>query len=232
MRIAIVDDEVVWRTSVEALIKKYPWKEEIQIDLFCSGEEFCNEKDYDIVFMDIELGEMDGFEAVRLYKENNEDFILILFTVHAEMSRQGYLVDAFRYILKSNIVTELDEALKAIEILQARNYVIQFHVINKGEMYIKAKDILFVETEKRNVIIHTKEQSFISNRKLDELEKELKNLGFFRCHRSYLINLEHVYKYDKLNVYFKNGKKAFVSTRKYAELKERYFEQKFKTANS
>lgn len=232
MKIAVVDDEKLWQTKVKKLLEGYAWKEDIQIDLFSSGEAFYKKKNYDIVFMDIEMGKMDGFETAYRYKENNQDFVLIFLTTHMEMSRRGYLVNAFRYIDKSNVEEELKEALEAIALLQQKNHVIQFHVVNMGTIHVKLKDILFIETEKRNVVIHTKEQSFVSNRKIEELEEELKEWGFFRSHKSYLVNLTNIFKFDKLNVYFRNGKKALVSTRKYVELKECYLKQKYIIANS
>lgn len=232
MKIAVVDDERLWQAKVKNLLERHPWKENIEIDLFSSGEAFYKKKDYDIVFMDIEMGKMDGFETSYRYKENNQDFVLIFLTTHMEMSRRGYLVNAFRYIDKSNVEEELKEALEAIELLRQKNHVFQFHVVNMGTIHLKLKDILFIETEKRNVIIHTKEQSFVSNRKIEELEEELKEWGFFRSHKSYLVNLTNILKFDKLNIYFKAGKKALVSTRKYADLKESYLRQKYVIANS
>lgn len=232
MRIAIVDDQVEWRVKVENILRQHEWKEQLEIDQYACGEDFCNQIGYDIVFMDIDMGKMDGFEAIQIYKENNANVIIVFLTSHTELSRKGYLVNAFRYIDKANMQEELIEALSAVDLLQSRNHVITFHVINVGEMNLKIKDIFFIETEKRNVIIHTDEQTFISNRKIEELEEELKEWGFFRCHKSYLVNLENVSTFDKLNVHFKNGKKALVSTRKYADLKEKYLEQKFKMANS
>lgn len=231
MKIAIVEDHEKWRVNIKKFIEKYPWKKQPQIDVFTSGEEFYNQRGYDIVFLDIEMNQMDGFETARLYKENNENAVIIFLTIHTELSRKGYLVNAFRYIDKANLREELDEALKAIEDLQYRNQMISFHVLNMGLIYIKARDILFIETDKRNTIIHTKEQEYTSNRGIDELEKELIGIGFFRSHKSYLVNLENIYQFDKIYIYFKNGSKAMVSTRKYTELKEKYMEQKFKTAN-
>lgn len=232
MKIAVVDDEKLWQEKIKRLLEAYAWSENIEIDLFSSGEAFYKKKDYDIVFMDIEMGKMDGFEAAYRYKENNQDFVLIFLTTHTEMSRRGYLVNAFRYIDKANVEEELKEALDAFELLCKKNHVIQFHVVNLGTVHLKLKDILYIETEKRNVVIHTKEQSFVSNRKIEELEEELKEWGFFRSHKSYLVNLTNIFKFDKLNVYFKNGKKALVSTRKYVELKESYLKQKYVIANS
>lgn len=232
MRIAIVDDQIEWRTKVEKKVKRYAWKEDVVIDQYACGEEFCTQTGYDIVFMDIDMGKMDGFDAVHIYKENNLDAIIVFLTSHTELSRKGYLVNAFRYVDKANMDEELEEALVAIDLLRSRNHVIVFHVVNVGEMNLKIKDILFIETEKRNVIIHTSDEAFLSNRKIDELEEQLSEWGFFRCHKSYLVNLGNIKSFDRLNVCFSCGKKALVSTRKYSELKDKYLEQKFKMANS
>lgn len=232
MKIAIVDDERHWRIIVEDIVKKYPWKECVEINTFSCGEEFYKENGYDLVFMDVEMKEMDGFETAYHYKNNNEDTILIFLTTHTELSRKGYVVNAFRYIDKANVVEEMQEALNAIEDLQSRKHRIIFHVLHVGEICEQVRNILYIETDKRNVIIHTKEQSYISNRKIDELEDELKEWGFFRCHKSYLVNLGNIHRFDKINVYFKNGNKAMVSSRKYVELKKKYIENTYKIANS
>lgn len=232
MRIAVVDDEELCRKSVERFIREYPWKEDIIVDLFSSGEDFVKHDDYDIVFMDIEMQGMDGFEAVRQYKENNEETTIIFLTTHTELSRKGYIVNAFRYIDKKEMKSEIDEALVAVEDLQSKNHIVSFHILFTGEISLRTKEIFFIETDKRNVIIHTKEKSYVSNRKIEELEDELHEWGFFRCHKSYIVNLGNIASFDKLNVYFRNGDKAMVSVRKYPELKEKYIEYKYRYANS
>lgn len=232
MRIAIVDDQEKWRVCVEELIKKHYGKNTPQIDHFDCGESFCDREEYDVVFMDIEMKQMDGFETARRYKQNNRDALILFLTTHVELSRRGYMVNAFRYIDKACIVDELEEALNAIDELPNKDRVIAFHVVNMAEMHIRVKDILFIETDKRNIIVHTIERDYISNRGIDEVEIELQDCGFFRCHKSYLVNLERVHKIDKLYAYFANGKKAMISTRKYSEMKEKYFEYNSKIAYS
>lgn len=232
MRIAIVDDEELCRRNVKDALEQYPWKEQIQIEMFSCGEDFVKNDDYDVVFMDIEMKKMDGFEAVRQYRENNEESIIIFLTTHTELSRKGYVVNAFRYIDKKELRSEIDEALAAVEDLQSKNHIINFHVLFTGEISLRIKEIFFIETDKRNVIIHTKDKTYISNRKIEELEEELQSWGFFRCHKSYLVNLGNIDSFDKMDVYFKNGDRAMISGRRYPELKEKYMEYKYRYANS
>ena len=232
MRIAIVDDQKNWRLCVEELIKKHYGQNIPQIDQFDCGESFYSQDEYDVVFMDIEMGEMDGFETVKRYKQNNSDALIVFLTTHVELSRRGYMVNAFRYIDKEFFVDEVEEALTAIDELPKRDYVVVFHVVNMAEMHVRTKDILFIETDKRNIIVHTIERDYVSNRGIEEVEEELKNYGFFRCHKSYLVNLERVRKIDRLYAYFANGTKAMISTRKYFEMKEQFFAYNSMLANS
>jgi DNA-binding LytR/AlgR family response regulator len=232
MRVAIVDDQENWRVCVEELIKKHYGNNAPQIDHYDCGEKFCEQTDYDVVFMDIEMNEMDGFETTKRYKQNNSDAIILILTTHLELSRRGYLVNAFRYIDKSNIEEEIEEAMNAIDELPKKDHVIILHVVNMAEIHIRTRDILFVETDKRNVIVHTVERDYKSNKGIEELEAELKDFGFFRCHKSYLVNLERVRKIDKVFAYFGNGQKAMISTRKYSEMKEKFFEYNSIIANS
>ena len=232
MRIAIVDDQKNWRGCIEELIKKHYGENIPQIDQYDCGESFYDQKEYDVVFMDIEMKQMDGFETAKRYKQNHRDAIIVFLTTHTELSRRGYMVNAFRYIDKECIAEELEEALNAIEELPNKNRVIVFHVVNMAEIRMRVKDILFIETDKRNIIVHTVERDYISNRGIDEVEAELKNCGFFRCHKSYLVNLERVRKIDKVFAYFGNDMKAMISTRKYPEMKEKFFEYNSMIANS
>lgn len=232
MRIAIVDDEKNWRRCIEALIETHYGENTPQIDKFDCGESFCDQQEYDVVFMDIEMNEMDGFETVKRYQQNNSDALIVFLTTHTELSRRGYKVNAFRYIDKDHVVEELKEALSAIDELPKKDHVVVFHVVNMAEMHILAKDILFIETDKRNIIVHTVEREFKSNKGIEELEAELKDYGFFRCHKSYLVNLARVRKIDKSYAYFANGEKAMISSRKYPEMKEQFFAYNSMIANS
>ena len=232
MRIAIVDDQEMWRICVEELIKKHYGENTPQIDHYDCGESFCDKEEYDVVFMDIEMKQMDGFETAKRYKQNNCDALILFLTTHVELSRRGYMVNAFRYIDKACIVDELEEALTAIDELPKKDRVIAFRVVNMAEMHIRVKDILFVETDKRNIIVHTIARDYISNKRIEEVEEELKDCGFFRCHKSYLVNLERIRKIDRIYVYFANDTKAMVSTRKYTELKNKFFEYNSMIANS
>jgi len=233
MKIAIVDDELFWRSKVESLLEEYDYfKADKPFDKFSSGEEFNYDKEYDVIFLDIEMNGIDGFETAKRYRENYEDTIIVILTTHVELMNRGYMISAFRYIDKANIENEMKEAIEAIQYLQTRNYHLVFRELHRGEIGVPLKDILYFETEKRNVVIHTKERDYLTNRTMDDLEEELKERGFFRSHKSFLVNLNNVKDFDRTKVYFRDNKRAYLSGRRYPQLKEKYILQKHKMANS
>lgn len=130
MNIAIVDDETHWRNIVKAEVEKIYNSKEICIDIFRDGITYLkSEKKYEVSFIDIEMPDMDGFQVIECAKEANNDGIYIILTTHTEMSRKGYLVNAFRYIDKSNMSKEIVEAINAAEVLLRRNDNIEINIV-------------------------------------------------------------------------------------------------------
>ncbi len=232
MKIAIVDDEVKCQLYTEGLIRSFQWPEEIVVDIFSGGKEICEADVYDVIFMDVEMPGMDGFEAAKLCKQKNKRTIVAFLTTHTELCNRGYMVNAFRYIDKNKIVVELQEAVEAIIDLWKKNKVMEFHKLRAGDYQVPIGEILYIETGKRNVVLHLRNQTFTTNQTMDELENELKAYGFFRSHKSYLVNLEKISAIGKCDVYFENGESAMVSARKLSALKQKQLEYKFRYANS
>ena len=111
MKVAIVDDEKIWLEKIRSYVRNYFGEMDIVIKVFSSGESFLKDaNDYAIVFMDIEMSGRDGFSVLQEYRMDHEDSLFIILTTHIEMSRQGYKVEAFRYIDKYEM-NEIEEAL-------------------------------------------------------------------------------------------------------------------------
>ena len=89
MKLAIVDDEVYWRDIVLKEIQKYSGYE-FCIEVFSSGIDFLeSEQAFDIVFVDVEMPEKDGFQVLKEYRQKYSESICIILTTHVELSRKG-----------------------------------------------------------------------------------------------------------------------------------------------
>lgn len=231
MKIAIVDDEQKWRDLITEVVKKYTYESD-EIEEFDSGVAFLKKnRKYDIVLMDIEMPEMDGFDTVMNYKIEYPESKIVILTIHLECARKGYLVDAFRYVDKTKMDEELGEAFEKIREIKSEK---SFFVTIREEEFIKkisTKDILYIETRGKGSKVYTVDKCYISSEKLGELEPKLEECGFFRCHKSFLINLSAVDYMDKDSAFFSNNRKACISARKYVETKRKYIAAKKKYAS-
>lgn len=232
MNIAVVDDEAHWRNIVKAEIEKIYNSKEICIDIFRDGKTYLkSEKQYEVSFIDIEMPDMDGFQVIERAKEVNNDGIYIILTTHTEMSRKGYLVNAFRYIDKSNMSEEIVEAINKVDVLLRRNDNIEINIVGEGKQKIRLKDIYYIEAEKHCTLIHTKFGSKKSNITMSEIENSICKDWFYRCHKSFIVNLDEISKCDGKIIYMKNGDDFDISRRKLAEFNKIYLSRKYECAN-
>lgn len=232
MKIAIVDDEKLWIERTINLLYEHFDNAELIIDQYKDGNSFLKvKKAYEIVFLDIEMPGKDGFEIAEKYSEIFPESIIIILTSHNEMCNRGYMVNAFRYIEKKEVDSQIEEALISASKKLVRNRKININITNLGIVDLFLKDIVFIETDGRKLLVHTTKEKFFCNETMEQLDEGLNKYGFFRCHKSYIVNLDMVERFDKTFVFMKNKEKAMVSTRKYLEFKRKYIEHKFLYAN-
>jgi len=176
------------------------------------------------------MPDLNGFETITEYNKSNKNSIVIILTTHLDCARQGFLVNAFRYIDKLNMQNELEEAFGAIQKINENKYACIIGHKSNETREIPINSILYIETKSRKTLIHTEEGCFISDEKINDLENRLETYGFYRSHKSYLTNMAKVEYIDKEFAYFKDNEKSYVSVRKYAETKKRYIAAKKKIA--
>lgn len=231
MKIAIIDDSKNWRQKIKEEISKYLDISDEDIDMYSGGEQYLeSQKKYDISFVDIEMAGIDGFETISSARKYNPDGFYIILTTHEELSRKGYIVNAFRYIYKMKL-EELDEAISAVRVLQERNKTIEVSVIGGGIKELELKNIIFFETEKHYVVIHTKQGSIKSNSNMTDIEEMLPKEWFCRCHNVFIVNLDEIQRIDNRIIYLSNGDDIDVSHRRMKQFKQEYFNRQYECAN-
>ena len=114
MRLAIVDDESVYRSQVAELISSVYGKADVSCFLYADGSElirsFENGFKLDAIFLDIEMKDIDGMTAAKKIREYSKDIPIIFLTSHTELAMDGYEVDAFRFLSKPVNKLKLSEA--------------------------------------------------------------------------------------------------------------------------
>ena len=186
---------------------------EIRLRTFSSGEELLSGGgQIDICFLDIQMKGMDGMETARRLRADKFQGFLIFITVLKEMVFQSFEVQAYDYLLKP---VEEKQFEKTMERLYAsmRSVGEDSMLIQKGyEGRIVQKDeIIFCEIIDRKIYLNLASGEVLDYyEQIENLETKLGS-HFFRCHRSYLINLRHLKGYKRGVAYMDNGREVPVS---------------------
>ena len=221
LSIAVCDDEVIECCNMAKRIREI--MEEMKIPCiirqFRNGGELLQAlESFDIVFLDIIMQDLDGMKTAQAFRKKASDKILIFVSSSREYVFEAYDVEAFQYLLKPVDDRKLKNVLqKAIVKTQSRSqeFIIVSRERQKKKLFLD--DIYYFEIKGRVVDVHGPEGIFTYYEQIGELENKLQDKGFFRCHKSYLINLKYVDGYNRKEVILENGKKIVIAKRRYDE---------------
>lgn len=219
LSIAVCDDEVIECCNIARKIKDI--LEEMKIPCiirqFRSGGELLQElESFNIVFLDIIMQDMDGMKTAQIFREKVSDKILIFVSSSREYVFEAYDVEAFQYLLKPVDDRKLKSVLqKAVLKTESRSqeFIIVSRERQKKKLFLD--DIYYFDIKGRVVDVHGTEGIFTYYEQIRELENKLWDKGFFRCHKSYLINLKYVDGYNRQEVILENGEKIVIAKRRY-----------------
>lgn len=219
MKIAVCDDEVINGMVLSKISKEYC--RDAKVDIFTAGVELLASSKvvrYDIVFLDIEIGEESGIEIGKKLKEHNPRVILIFisgfFIYFREMAECEPFAFIEKPIEKEEVFKNLDRAFQRLEKIRNKIFAFEF----KGEKYnINLEEVLYFESQLRVIIIHMVNRELRFYGKLDDVQKEIQDITdmFARANKSCYVNLKKIEKYTRSNVMI--GREKIPVSRKYVE---------------
>lgn len=200
MKILVVDDEAPGRGELVYEIREtIP---EAEIDEAQNGEEALNladRKKYDIAFVDVQLGDVKGTVLARTLKQLNPEIQIIMATAYEQYAVEAFEIDVTDYLLKPFAPERVAKALSRAQehMREPKNgqekeaHKISLMTENKT-LVMSIQKIIYIETDQRNCIVHTKKGSYKVSQSIGNFDQRLSERGFFRCHKSFLINLNYV----------------------------------------
>lgn len=204
LRIAVCDDAQEDREYVSRLTEDWAAQagHQAEITAFPSAERFlfryAQDKSWDILLLDIEMGMMDGVTMARRVRQDNETVQIVFITGYSDYIAEGYEVAALHYLMKPVSRERLFAVLdRAAEKRKREERCLNLEL--SGEMVrIPFYDIRYLEVRQNYVTVHGK-QPYTVKRSLSEFEEELDE-RFFRAGRSLILNLRYVRRVTRTEV--------------------------------
>lgn len=182
----------------------------------------------DIALLDVDFGSAtyNGLDIARKLRQVRENAIIIFVTNFIEYAPEGYEVQAFRYLLKKDAPIKLPGYLQqAIQKLSSTQQALTIR--HNGEITeVALENIYYIESFRREVCVHTKgaegAKAYRFYAQISALEAQLAGFGFLRIHKSYLVNMKYLKKYQHNEAVLHNGTALPVSQNRYKEQKKKY----------
>ena len=224
LNIAICDDEEIIREQIKELTEKE--KSGLCMELYETGDALlASRKQFDIVFLDIQMEGTDGIETAKRLRQRDEDTILIFITGIREYVFEAFDVAAFHYLLKPIEEDKFREvfrrAERELEKRKSKRRETVFIKTRNRSFSLEKDSILYIESRGKKVEIHTTGETIEAYASMNEMEGQLGG-GFFRCHRGYLVSMAYVAEYDSGSITLNNGEYVYLAKEKYGEFVKAY----------
>ena len=223
IKFAICDDEPAMARELAGYLARYLEEHEVtaySVSSFSSGRALLEAADgFDVIFLDIQMEEPDGMETARLLRGQGDHSLLIFVTVLRELVFDAFQVEAYDYLTKpldtARFSRTMDRALRTLEQRTTASIVIQQ---GSGCQVVPLSDVVYCEVLGRKVYLHKKDGTVTGYYdRLEQLERRV-DRRFFRCHRSYLVNLDYVRGCQTGQVLLSQGERIPVSRLREREL--------------
>ena len=223
IKFAICDDEPLMAQELAGHLADY-MKENLitaySVSSFSDGRALLDAIDrFDVIFLDIQMEQPDGMETAKLLRRRGDHSLLVFVTVLKELVFDAFQVEAYDYLLKpldrARFKQTMERVLRSLDRKTAEDIVIQR---GTGCEVVLLSDIVYCEVLGRKIYLH-KHDGTVSDYydKLEDLERRVDG-RFFKCHRSFLVNLDYVRGCQDGQVLLAQGERILASRLREREL--------------
>lgn len=213
LKAIIIDDEEMARTLLKSMVEEYC--PNVQIIDVCgdlpSGVKSIRKLNPDLVFLDIEMPGYSGLELLEFFNEDEINFSIIFVTAYHQYAIQAFKLSAIDYLLKP---VDIDDLTSAVSLFEKRNSALKYKLLkdnmsnlpkkivlgtNASTLFIPLDDILYFKAEGSYTNVFFKDGKNVMTSKNLRHYEEIVSVysNFYRCHKSFIVNLNYVNEYVK-----------------------------------
>ena len=221
-RILLVDDE----EEICTLLSVYLKNENFEVVTFSTGKEaldYLEDHEVDLAVLDVMLPDMDGLEVAKKIRRKLSDSILIYVTHYIDFSIEGYEVNAYRYILKTQLEEKLPMAYASLEAaLRRKKQPDRYYLVERygKQEKIFYRDIYYLKKDRKYVVIVHKDGESPVRKSISALLEGFYGKEFLMIDRSYVVNINQVESLKDYEVHIRNGEILPVSRPKWKSVCE------------
>lgn len=227
MKVLLCDDDSMFLKEMEEVLKEY-FKESMEIFRCTERVELLSylnkEEKLDILLMDICLEQDDGILMAKDILKDYPDLSVVFVTGYPDLYYEKVFLDVRPYgFIKKPVDWELLIKLLKKLIREKEDPANWFFIKTKYEIKkVAVWDIYYMESHKHSVLIHTKKETYTMYGRLSDVEKGLPD-HFFHCHKSYLVNAEHIRSYEGDRFWLDNDVEITISQSRRKEIRQKFF---------
>ncbi len=212
LRIAICDDEVEMRDTVEKYLYhiEEKWNQEFEIKQFSSGESLCENLEnnrYDVILLDILMGSgIDGVDTAKKICEMNVKSYVIFISSFDKRVKELFGVRALAFLDKPLEIEQLEINLKKVyDFLEKESDNVFVYTFNKVQSFVYLADIIFIESKRQKIEIHTTKEVVIVNETMKDIWNKLQTKDYFlMLNRSCIVSLKYAKMINPSTFYIHN----------------------------
>lgn len=227
MRIIICDDDQRWCKIIKEYILSNLDEYSESVVITCNSaretDEYCCKNEPDVIFLDIELGDMNGIQLAKQLRKKFSTLIIVYITNHPQYVFTCFETEPLYFLRKPVKKAEFDRVFQIIIKKHTELHKCIPIKWQNDSVNLEIKEICYIEGYNRHLIFHLYNyERYEVVGKLNDIYNSLKIHGFVKTHQGFIVNMLHIKEFGENEVRMKNGEAVLMSVRKRLKTKEAY----------
>lgn len=223
MKIAICDIDKIFLSKIKDIVYKYAATNRLEavVECYVSGESIVGKRDYNLIFLSYELQGENGIQIAETLRDNGVGSPIIFVCERTDIILETFRVQAFGFMLKSQWEQKITVLLDNFFKKMGTDYPLWVKT-SEDIVCLNTDEVYYLEADNKRCRIHLKDKILISNRTMARVFELMPKNHFVKTNRAFVVNLNHIRRYNNEIITLKNGETLHPSRNYYKTFKEEY----------